>query len=604
GKLGQIDMYSATDEMIDVTFEDVELDSNSKYYFLFRTVGKNDSFTAYSGRYLEVTLGSLELKAKMFGDELISFELSAETATVFENESIKLAAKAIYAVAGETVLENGVEYSSSDDLIATVTQNGTVVGVKEGNARITAKVAGTNFADTFDVVVKARPRATKEYNYDFTNAVFGVKTDVSRSALAEMTLETPDEKLSSPWRVAATTDIYNVNAKTAGLYWNAVDVRATNKTGCFGVEIDVLESGTYIPSIKYIAKQSAPIVDIYLVKEGTISGGVATSELKYAPVGNDYSTVLKFISNLDDSVKLAQVDMYAKEEQPKEISFGEVFLDADSHYYLLYRAVDLNPDFVQFSTRYFEVTTNSLKLKPPAGDFNAVGLVVEDLINESDPMPNMTSRQLDYKLYDDIGIEITDFDKNDVSVVYSSEKDEIATISEDGVITAHQNGTVKLFADITYKGTSKRGVYNLLVAPSGRNMMESLNPDFETDEWCWTFPNEPNIPSTPKFVRSYIATEENGNRALKFEFDGNCGNTGVTGFLKNSGYRVPVKPGRLYQLSFKFKADYEVPSGASDMLLYFDLYTYTNPTGNSSASIAFNSNRSMNLAKTENFHEE
>ena len=229
---------------------------------------------------------------------------------------------------------------------------------------------------------------------------------------------------------------------------------------------------------------------------------------------------------------------------------------------------------------------------------------IESLRTEADPMALFTKKQISYSLADELDVPIDEIDENKLTVTYSSSNEDVATVSETGLISSLANGTTEIKVNVTYDGASAEAKWNLLVAPASRNIAEHLNPNFDTDEWIWMgADNMVNPPAEPKFARSYIATEENGNRAMKFELNPEVGAAGITIFFKNDGHRLVVKPGELYQMTFKFKTDYVVPNGASDFNMYFDIYTYNNATGTASSSIAFGSNRSTDFVTHAQFKE-
>ncbi len=590
-------VFSATEEQT-VAFEKCTLDSDSTYYLMFNFVGYEDGFT---DSYIYYHAKSFTLTDPDFivADELESIELSSNATTIVVGSEMKLSANGIYTVSGKKPLTEGIEYTSSDENIATVSNDGTIKAVGEGTVRITATLPGTDLSAYIDVTVKEKPRATREYKYLFDRNAYGTTTsNVSWTQLAEKTLD--DVVNGDAWRGAGTFYINNLYANDEGLYLNAGSGRADSGVGYLAVEFELNEAGTFIPALNYIATPSAPIVDIYLIKKTE-----ETPQFIFTSNTTGSINLHNYVIGLDDKYKIANLDMFAETKTVKKLILPELEILSDGSYYLIFRTIGRNSGFVAASSNRLEMTICSFSMKPPAGDFDKIELSVENLINESDPMPNMTQRQLEYKLYDDVGIELDEIDEEKLSVVFSSENEDVAVISESGLITAINNGTTTLKADITYGGIARSATFNLLVAPAGRNLMEDLNADFEGDEWVWLTENETNVEPGKQLQSTTIGiVEKDGNadnRALAISFDPEY--TGTSGppsiFLKNDGHRVAVKPGKLYQLIFKVKDDSVWADNASHLNMGFDIYSYKNPTGTSSGAIAVSSNRNMNYALSD-----
>ncbi|MBQ2741894.1 MAG: Ig-like domain-containing protein, partial [Oscillospiraceae bacterium] len=624
-KLGQVDMWggsTTTDykNIVTESFGDLELqlDENSKYYLCFHTVGLNENHVGTSSNtYYNVNLESFRLAPPVEKpvDELSSFSLSSSSDSVSEGGTATLTATAVYSLSGTKILTEGVTYKSSDENILKVSPEGVITGVSKGTAKITATANGTSFSDEIEITVKATEEATEEHKYVFTKAAFGSpEGNYVRSKLAEMTLETPLSSVSDQWRVAGSNCLYNVYAQTEGIVWNGYTDDAKNGVSTFVVEISVPTGGTYKPSLSYSAIKSAPIVDIFLVKKGSKVGDYSTDDIKFASSGNNYDSTSSFINALGDDFKLGQVDLWGTGSYTniKTESFGdlELQLDGNSKYYLCFRTVGVNTNYVGSSNgTYFYVCLESFKLKPLAGDYDKACISVHGLLNENDPMPNMTEKQIEYKLYDDIGIEIENIDEAELSATYSSSDENIATVSESGLITAHSNGETKITADITYKGVSRTAEYNLSVASAGRNMMANLNPDFEEDKWVWDSTRNDEAPADPVFFRSGIEVApkdgDEDNRALAFTFNPDVPMpTHIkTIFLKRNGERVVVEPDKLYQLTFKVKTDIKKPQDGDYPTINYSMYAYNNPSGNTGTDLSYVSGRATDINSFENWEE-
>ena len=103
------------------------------------------------------------------------------------------------------------------------------------------------------------------------------------STMATMELTHIEEAASAAWRPASHNYIYGAEVKAAangGMYWKATK-SPTDMLTCYAIELEVKNGGKYIPSITFTKKKSSPIVDIYLVKEGTVSNEKSTQNFVF-----------------------------------------------------------------------------------------------------------------------------------------------------------------------------------------------------------------------------------------------------------------------------------------------------------------------------------
>jgi len=292
-------------------------------------------------------------------------------------------------------------------------------------------------------------------------------------------------------------------------------------------------------------------------------------------------------------------------------TLGRVEVEEKGEYFVVFygddQSLEINGVLPSNGRQYLYL--NGMRLSALPGDLDNVELEIETLDKEAYPMPLYTQKQILYTLLDANGTIIDEIDESKLSVSYKSSNNTVATVDANGLITARGNGSTNITVSVTYDGVTVEKVWHLTVAPVGRNLMSDRNPGFETDEWVWSTANQPEEPATAQFMRTYIgdapSEDDADNRALIVSFDGSVAANSypATISLNTSGARIPVKPGSLYQLSFKIKADYAVPQNASDMSMFFDIYAYNKALGTSSSYIAYNSSRNFNFATTANWRE-
>ncbi|MBQ9986206.1 MAG: Ig-like domain-containing protein [Oscillospiraceae bacterium] len=612
---------------VNVGTVEVKKGGGDYYLAIFPTSeSKIKSPTSASSQQFE--LRGIKLTPFVEGDD--ANELKSIDATIPEYEleigvSADISVIADYSRTGKEMMTSGVTFTSDKPDVVSV--EGTKITTKSsGTATITATVDGTNFTDTFVVEVLApdpgNAGVIREYrttwtalqldklpvtsdsglyssgtytrsggllmNYNLANRHATSTLNANAETVPEWRLM--DFSLTAPWDMAYQYSPGGVRIQKASndLFLNyPVSNYGSSSSTILALRVEVPNKGTY--NLAFDSNNVAHGINpaVYFFRDdGTLKSAAAIREYikTQTPVGY-YS----FSDTTQKGYKkLAQV------EAPRQGEYFIVFVgDAKSK--------ELNPTN---TGGYQHLYLKGIRLSAPAGALAKVNMSIESLRTEADPMALFTNKQISYSLADELDVPIDEIDENKLTVTYESSNEDVATVSETGLISSLSNGTTEIKVKVTYDGASAEAKWNLTVAPASRNIAEHLNPHFDTDEWIWMgADNMVNPPAVPKFARSYIATEENGNRAMKFELNPEVGAAGITIFFKNDGHRLVVKPGELYQMTFKFKTDYVVPNGASDFNMYFDIYTYNNATGTASSSIAFGSNRSTDFVTHAQFKE-
>ena len=129
-----------------------------------------------------------------------SLSVTPAESTIASNQTVQLTAKATYSDSSIEDISGTVTWKSSDTSIATVSSNGRVTAVKEGNVTITASVAGTAVSDTAAVTVKNAVPTSLSLDPDSTKLLVGTTATLTPSY-----------------------EPANVNASLVNLIWNSSD---------------------------------------------------------------------------------------------------------------------------------------------------------------------------------------------------------------------------------------------------------------------------------------------------------------------------------------------------------------------------------------------
>ncbi len=636
--------FSDTTKTGYVTVGAVEVPTAGDYYIgIFGTPDSKIKAPA-SGEYQFIELTGFKLAPFVTGDDandLESITLSSSVTPELEiGEEMSLVVTADYSRTGKELLTSGVSYVSSEASVASVDATGKIVALSAGKTTITATVSGTNVSDTMTVEVlnpdPGNGGVVREYRttWDalsgdklplttnsslYSGSTYARNSDggiimnsglMNRSATAVIDKNAnPCEEwrlmnfdITDPWDMAfqkspggprifkGTNDLY-LNFETA-TYGN------TSSGTFIAFRIEVPNKGDYNFSIDSRNVKGGIASAVYLVRDdGSVKDntGIYNILATEEPIG---------YHNFGDTTAPGGYNKLCTVNIPRQGEYFVIFFgDKNSK--------ALQPNTNDSAGKYQNINLEGIKLSALPGPLAKVELGIHGIDAEGEPMPLMTEKQIEYTLTDAYGIPLEDV--SDYKVLYSINDDSVATVSEDGIVSAVGNGNAVICATVVsaetgYPYISKE--YNLLVAPAGKNLLEEThNPKFDTDEWVWNLANEPNAPATPKFMRTMICTEpkdgDPNNRALGVVFDKTVApssNPGGLTFIPGS-HRIKVEPGKFYQLTFKFKANYITPANAQDMYKYFDMYVYSDPTGTSSSSIAFNAARSMDISQLSDWRD-
>ncbi|MBQ7119317.1 MAG: Ig-like domain-containing protein, partial [Oscillospiraceae bacterium] len=631
GKIGTIDMYTAEEGKKETTFDEITLSDTGEYLLLFHATGTNPELVR--GSYIDAQIRKLTLTPPSMvpKDELQSFSASIAPKSVEVGGTAAITTKVTYSLSGEKVITEGVSFESSAEDVATVAADGTVTAVSAGNATITATLDGTELSDTVELEVLpydvGNAGVIREYitswealslsklpssndssiyskePYTRGGTIFQNMGLMNRDAVSNLNSkgETVEEyglmnfDITAPWDMA-----FQSSAGGVRIMKGTNDLLLTYETSKYGN----LSSGTILALRVKVPNKGK--YNLY-ADTNNVKGGIAPA-IYFA---YDDGTVTS-VSGIYNIVRNSEPAGYINSGDTSKMGYqkvGQVEAPRAGEYFVIFygnaHSKEINPITTADDGKYQTLNLNGIKLSALPGDIAKAKMTIDGIDEEGDPMPLYTEKQLNFELFDALDVPFDEIDEDKLTVSYSSSAENVATVSEEGLVSALSNGTTTISATINYDGTEIVGTYELLVAPAGRNLMSHLNPDSEGDEWIWISKNEPD-PSKANQLQSttigVVPKDGNANnRALAVNF--NPEYTGTAGlssvFFKNDGHRVPVEPGKFYQLSFKVKDDSIVPEGASHASMIFDIYTYNNPTGTASSAIAFGSNLNSNYANLD-----
>ncbi len=149
------------------------------------------------------------------------YSIDKETAEITVGETLQLN------VTSTSDKEFTVEWSSSDDAVATVSETGLVTAVKEGSAEITAKADGNQLKCA--LTVKAKPEQQYTYKISHTSATLEEESTLQLSVTSE-----PEKALSVTW---TSSDDAVATVSETGLVTAVKEGTATVKAVVDGKEL-------------------------------------------------------------------------------------------------------------------------------------------------------------------------------------------------------------------------------------------------------------------------------------------------------------------------------------------------------------------------------
>ena len=599
-RLGVIEPYQATgtnkDAKAYLTQTELEI---GEYYLVFAHTGYATGTDTTTSPTFYIEKLTLTPVAK---DELASISIVPEKAELEIGGELELKVTGKYSVSGDKELSSGVTYKSENTDVATVSDKGKVTAVSAGTAKITATADGTAFSDEMTLTVLAEDPGNAGLTFSYvtnTNAmadqtVYGRPRLDASGVLRDFSdvdeLNEIDEAASTPWSFGAYNG-YSISMSRQFIYSMVrTDTYETENQPFLALKLKIPNKGDYNLWAEPYTQEYGTSAKIYIV---SAAEGAPDREL----IGK-----AEYVGEVDFSGTLGG-------EAPEQ-KVGKVSVPKRGEYYIIFDYCSDNETVYESASGNTTLYMHSLilqgvKLMACSGDYAKLRLSVAGRENGG-VMPVATEKQLKYELLDSADVPPENVPDANLEKSFVSSDEAVIEISESGMMKACGAGNATITATVKYEDVSVSSEYELSVADEGENLLsgDEFNHDFSDDLWAWSTANEPEKPVEPKFMRTMIGTEENGNRALKFVFDGSIAPTTrpATVILKN-GIRAEGVSGGLYELRFKFKADLSAPASTADMPIYIDLMAYTHPSRSTGEYIAYNAERSMNIAKISGWRE-
>ena len=246
-----------------------------------------------NGKVTALKAGTTYIKAKVEDKEvsckidvvvpLTGIDLNKDVAEILKGQTEKLT---VTLVPEDTTYTGKVEWTSSDDTIATVDENGNVKGIKEGTVTITAKAVenGNEIIDTAEITVKEIP--LNSIAIDIADFDLGIGRTQSLGVVCN-----PEN----------TTDDINVEWTSSDVKVATVDENGTVTGLAEGTAVITAKVGDKTASVTVTVK-SIPITSITIdAPAKVLIGGNVDIKVTVNPTDATYNiSDLKFVSSNSD----------------------------------------------------------------------------------------------------------------------------------------------------------------------------------------------------------------------------------------------------------------------------------------------------------------
>ncbi|TMM55902.1 T9SS type A sorting domain-containing protein [Maribacter algarum] len=496
--------------------------------------------------------------------------VSPQSTTLLEGASQQL----IAAVSPSNANDTSVIWSSSDNLIATVSMNGTVTGISTGAATITATTNDGNFTDTSIITVEATPVSVSGVSISNvpTNITIGLSEALTATVAPSNATNTSVDWSSNNTAIATVdisglvtaiaegTAIITVTSNDGGFTDSAaIDIVPDNSNLCNPSGTILMErydgiSGSAIanlinaPNYPDSPSLSSELTLFEIQSNQGDNYGVSLSGYLCPPetgvyyfwiAGNNHTELnLSTSEDSADKVRLAHNEDYALSREwnkfPTQKSQG-VALTKGNKYYIeaLMKEAAFGDNLAVGWRRPSEGDGASPTEVIPG---NVMSPVVRSIIGVTgiSSSPNLTLTAGETA---PVSVTVSPSNATDTSVSWSSNNNAIATVDVNGLVTAMAEGTATITVITNDGGFTDTSVVNVVpdnpnsCTASGTVLMERY--DGISGSAILNLINAPNYPDSPTM----------SSELTLFEIQSNQGdNYGV----RVSGYLCPPETGTYY----------------------------------------------------------
>ncbi len=398
--LGTLDMQEELPDAVSEykVFPNVTLEKK-RYYLMFVSAGEQTTDSSSTTNKIETALRSftLAVPGNVEGPQLKTVEASFSSDVIKTGEGAITNLALKYEDGSAFAAPYDVSYESLTPSVATIDENGVVIGVSEGKAKI--KVTVTPKTDGAEpVTVEAEITVEEEaglaklhYNFGYEsyglNSEIPISTDFTKDTAAvggegyvpntiSIARFAKDKKFAriktSPWLFAGMRYVYSSAIKSGELWVNAYEIRANTTTFGFAIAIDVPKEGEYTPALNYQALATGYINCILLVPEDdvrfiekTASGiGFWREDNQVLEGTGGIGMYLRDLRDVDrENYQLGRVDM---QEVSPDDAIERVVLDDVSlekkRYYLIFDCDGQTVSSSESGSNKLEVSLRSFEL--------------------------------------------------------------------------------------------------------------------------------------------------------------------------------------------------------------------------------------------------
>ena len=598
------DSYFSSTKTEEVSGKAVSLEAG-EYYFLVNITQGAEHTQASNGRTYAY-IRSLELKQF---EPYITVE--KERVDIEVGESLTLDAKLM--VSSDTSDNASFTYVSSKDSVVSINADGKLTANAVGDATVTISTiyGGKSYTKEVSVTVLAYDPGNGGVVREYFLGTRVMTAEAYAAAVEEENDGDSDRGVTAEGILYGTSFMDEPSefdyTKTAPWMWMNFG-RVSMQMGKDYLQFTCARSDYYSS-----VAESFPTIKIEVPNKGEYSLYMNLTRAAYGTGADIYAVNVRDVDKVDrkfvDSLKgteIGRVDSDGAGETGYIKVASANFPSAGEYYIIL----NLNTENETVVGNYKKqaITIKEMKLAAMPKSFEKVAISLEN-VEPGEPIALRSVRNITVEMADEYGIAIDEFAPGEEPEVKIDITPGIAEIMADGRLDTTACGEATITASVTYKGETKTGTYEILVTPAGRNLLDHHNIDFETDEWIWSTPNEPTAPEGKWWQRTFIGTapteEDPDNRALGVKINPEYSVEDVYGVGKTpptpsyisggNGYRVAVKPGRFYYMSFRMKIeDLVTPEGYAVMDMSVSLYPYTTMSNASSYKIGFDRSTSLN----------